>query len=634
MAKITEKLKRFALIVGAVLLLILSIFGVSGGVYAAAETEGTDSAIMRELGGLTIGGAKFNAEDYPADEEGTPQLLYLSEYGYGYTADKQVAFGLVLYIYNPAQLNIVQDQRNTVQIKIGNAERYSKYALSVIEGSADKLFYKLGVSFSEEEKSAALAALDKDSRRYEVSSVEFYVEGFNATDYPISRTFTYTGYAAGLGENGESTLTNTLSYTEAGGTETIPLEVKHTSWRPEGTNGNSEYTQDSIHSVYFAVPKELDKKYDYLNSVQARWLEARLVPIYVSGNKTILNSLRSVIASNAVPSISTDDGSLTTGPDQGKLTAPNKFNFDKFDYCLEARDYTSALSISCEAILCNDWWYSKEASGSGISVKKRLNSIYLTVYTNDKSASEYVVTSSELTKMIQEEAVNGYFKNDKIVAGKYPSYLFENYDEDFTCVTIVKDEFDKNLNLHSERVEKSFWQYIFGGHTATNQQDFKSIKAIQPIEDSEVGSKTTQELSDCLYISERDAEDFRSFYNRNKNNSTVYLLRFALSEYWSATIETVGKKGTTLQPGLVGTIDRNAYFAQETCYLDFDLIDFEYVKEDKSYVIPVSMSPIDIFPELTPPPQYYDFWKYALVIGAALIVFYTVYKIVGKAIRS
>ena len=78
MAKIIEKLKRFALILAAVLL-IPSNFGVSGGVYAAAETEGSDSTIMRELGGLTVGGENFNVEDYPADKEGTPNLLYLYE---------------------------------------------------------------------------------------------------------------------------------------------------------------------------------------------------------------------------------------------------------------------------------------------------------------------------------------------------------------------------------------------------------------------------------------------------------------------------------------------------------------------------------------------------------------------------
>ena len=32
------------------------------------------------------------------------------------------------------------------------------------------------------------------------------------------------------------------------------------------------------------------------------------------------------------------------------------------------------------------------------------------------------------------------------------------------------------------------------------------------------------------------------------------------------------------------------YFAQETAYLDFDILDFEYVKNDESVIVPVKMS--------------------------------------------
>lgn len=642
MAKITEKFKKFALILVAVLL-IPSTFGVSGGVYAAAETEGSDSAIMRDLGGLTVGGEKFNIEDYPADEEGTPQLLYLSEYGYGYTPDKQVAYGLALYIYNPAQLDIVQDVRNTVQMKIGNAERYSKYALNVIEDSADKLFYKLGVSFTDEEKNAALSALDKDSRRYEVSSVEFYVEGFNATDYPISRAFRYTGYAAGLGENGESTLTNTLSYTEAGGTETISLSVNHTSWRPEGTNGNSEYTQDTIHSVYFAVPKELDEQYEYLKSVQARWIRARTAPIFVTGDSEAYDALKKLQKANAEVASYKEatSGNLTTGADGGDMRpkAPEKFtfSFDGWDYVWafgRVIDSYGALTVSGFGFNAKKWSFRYYVGYLPIVVDHEIESLYLTAHTGGEYASEFVLTSSELTELIQSETQNGYFFNDEKVAGKYPSYLFSSYDENFTTEVITVGEFDKKLNLHSEEVKRNFWQKTFGGYSTENQKDYKNIQAIQAITDSDVNGKATQELSDSLYISERDAEDFRTFYEDNKKDSTVYLMRFAVSEYEveKTTIFHVNKYSGVWAYDMRS--QDNGYFAQTDCYLDFDIIDFEYVKEGTSYIIPVSMSPIDIFPELTPPPKYYDFWKYALIIMAALIGFYIVYKIVGKEAKK
>lgn len=641
MAKITKKLKRLALILATVLL-IPSTFGVSGGVYAAAETEGAGSAIMHELGGLTVGGEKFNVEDYPADEEGTPQLLYLNELGYGYTAAKQVTYGLALYIYNPAQLDIVQDVRNMVQMKIGNAERYTKYSLSVIEGSADKLFYKLGVSFTAEEKSTALAALDKDVRRYEVSSVEFYLEGFNATSFDISptRVYTYTGYAAGLGAGKESTLTNTLSYTEAGGTETIPLEVKHTSWRPEGTNGNSAWTQDTIHSVYFAVAKELDEQYDYLKSVQAHWIEALTAPILVTKSKNMYESLvKSYIKNLQATDLGRDSKYLN--------------NRDGLEYAFHTypigtvSDYRNEYFYGSDAALfdIDDKALNKNPFNKrNCTILKQLPLIMYDEYGNG------VITSTQLTEMIQER---NYDVSEDIlpykVADKYQERFFSSYDTDVTTKIIkigkASDEEKENetiitadkLNLYSEEVRRSWWQSVFGGASVSNQQNYKPIDAIQVITDKDgVETKTPKELSDSLYISERDAEDFRTFYNNNKADSTVYLMRFAISEYWEQSTYdykydyTVGTRKCFTEVS-----HENSYIAKEKVYLNFDLIDFEYVKKGKSYVIPVSMSPIDIFPELTPPPifKYDDFWKYAAVIAAALTVFYIVYKIVGKAIR-
>lgn len=65
-------------------------------------------------------------------------------------------------------------------------------------------------------------------------------------------------------------------------------------------------------------------------------------------------------------------------------------------------------------------------------------------------------------------------------------------------------------------------------------------------------------------------------------------------------------------------------------YLDFDIIDLEYIKEDVSYVLPVSMSPIDITPGLTPPPDMDDesFLWYGVGIIAGLVAFYVVYRFV------
>lgn len=48
-------------------------------------------------------------------------------------------------------------------------------------------------------------------------------------------------------------------------------------------------------------------------------------------------------------------------------------------------------------------------------------------------------------------------------------------------------------------------------------------------------------------------------------------------------------------------VDTNAYFFQETVNLDFEVIELKFKKEDDITIIPIVMSPIDIFPSADPP---------------------------------
>lgn len=624
MVKVSKALKRILIILITLLIPPLIIFGVSGGVYAAAETEEKESSgIMRELSGLTIDGKKFNADNYPALGFGNPRVLYLNEVGYNYYANKQDNYQLTLYIYNPAQLALEEDVRNMVQLKAGNAARYDKYALKIMDASADKLFYKFSVDFTAAEKSAVLSNLDKESRKYIIISLEFYIEGYNATDFAIGRTYTFTGYGAGMDDKGSAspTLETTLSYTVTGGTTVIPLEVKHTSWRPEGTNGSGDNVQDTIHSVYFAVPNELNEQYDYLNSVKAQWIEAQTKEIFVTGNEELWKAMYDLNVSNAL----FGEGN----------TVPDKFDFTGFEWALGCYHLSTLNEIST-------YQYGYNLNGKKISTidkpgfhtavaNKEIGAIYMPYYTGGKAAEDYIVTSSEVAELIRS---NDFFYNDKKVAGKYPSYLFRQWDEDFHTEVITRGEKDKELNLHSEEVKRNFWQKIFGGSSIENVHDYENIEAIKEMTDSLVLNGDAKTVCNKLYIFERDYEDFKKFYNDNKADSTIYLLRFATSKYIADNV-TIFKQSKI--GGLNEQNGETAYLAQETCYLNFDIIDFEYKKNDESYVIPVSMSPIDIFPPLTPPPVEMktgsNFWIYGVVIIAALIVVGVVYGQIEKVRR-
>ncbi len=593
--KITHPILPF---LTAVLIIISSIFfGVSGGLYAAAETE----SLMDELSRITIDGKAFNEADFPAVADGQAEVLYFHESGYSYYGNSQSDYELIVYIYNPNQSSVIADIRNTIQMKTGSAARYEKYTLSLERSTSDNRFFKFSVKLSEAEKTEVLSSLDSSARRYEISSIELMYSGFNATDIAIEQTYIFSGYEEGLGQIGDDTeLSATLNYTIEGGAETVPLEVKHTTWRPGESNGNSDYTQDSLHSVYFAVPNEIDSRYDYLNSVHCRWLEAYLAPMIATDNTDLIQSIKDLLFYNT----GALGGEIIGG---GKPTAPTEFDFSKFNYAVlsnETRfDWLGSRYYNIYAFGDNADFYADNV----------IERIFLAMQTDDNG----IVTSDGLLSAIQNEANYGYFVNDKAVASKYPSYLFESYDTQFTDTVISVGE---DYTLTSEEVTRGWWEKLFGGSHIEDSQEYSGIQAIQEVE-----ALTGNKAADCAnyYISESDYSEFYEFYKQNKDTSRIYLLRFAVSEY--TAIDCYAKNMNTGE-----TISTNTYIAQESVYLDFDIIDLEYIKEDVSYVLPVSMSPIDITPGLTPPPDMDDesFLWYGVGIIAGLIAFYVVYRFV------
>lgn len=642
------KIIKALIIIG--LFIFPSIFGVGGSDKASAETNAPESGVVKELGGLTINGNKFNVEDYPADEEGVPQVLYLNEIGYSYYANKQEAYGLTIYLYNPKQIQVVDDARNQVQMLTGGAERHKKYGLKLVDASADRLFYKFAVKFTADEKGALLSVLDKESRVYEISGIELYSEGFNAEEYAIERTYTYTGYGTGLGEaiGGESTLQSTLNYTIAGGTNTIPLKIEHTSWRPAGTNGRTSWTQDTIHSVYFAVPNKYSEEYDYLKSVQAKWLEARLAPTYITANKALADDLTELYFYNLNKAIedakemSDEELENITYRGLSEYTCKSGKSFDWLMRTYEVKN--SAFDVGYFALVFggDKVYYQWKPTHPGSKVNRRLNDLTLFAYTENP---EGYVTSSAVTELIQrrQNEINEAFPKNKDfpVADKYSAVLFDSWDTEKKTKIIKIGEADEQekedetiitsdkLNLQSEEVNQSFWQKVFGQITTDNKENFKSIDAIKVIDPQDVERKAPEEISNSYYISERDALTFKNYCKANSNDSTIYIMRFAISEYWRQPTYIT-------EPGYYNEKDvgYKGYFAQETAYLDFDILDFEYVKNDESVIVPVKMSPIDIFSEFTPPPGQYDFTPYAFALLGGGTATYIVYCVITTSIRK
>lgn len=246
--------------------------------------------VLDDLQASTIEGEPFNLMEYGFNAKRETQVLTFVEYCYSYDPERQDNYGLYVYVYNPKGLYFdVASGLNTIQFAYGTSTsaNYEKYPLRFLNCSAEsnyeRLFYKFKVVLTDTQKETILDFVNSTERYYKISGIELLTSGdINATDYAVAKTYRYSGYAAGYGsdENAESTIQVCVERLE-----TLSLETHATQYRPSGTNGKNDYTQDSLHSVYFAVPNEYIEKYGEMSAVHETWLNAVLKPALVTGNQ-------------------------------------------------------------------------------------------------------------------------------------------------------------------------------------------------------------------------------------------------------------------------------------------------------------------------------------------------------------
>ena len=97
----------------------------------------------------------------------------------------------------------------------------------------------------------------------------------------MAQTYTYMGYAEGYGS--ELATGDTLACKVDGFNKYLTLDVRSTYYRPGGSNG-SENKQDTLHSVYFAVPNEIIREYGVMTAVHTA-IKRKIQQRYARGNR-------------------------------------------------------------------------------------------------------------------------------------------------------------------------------------------------------------------------------------------------------------------------------------------------------------------------------------------------------------
>ena len=594
----------------AVVLSLLCPWAVRGGFAPAVRAEEISyeqTDVLEDLSGAVIGGKPFDVRDYPFDEHGKPQIVAFAEYGYSFYADNQGDYGLYAYVYNPQGQAIDTDtDRNKISLAYGGRENWTKYGLDFLDYSSEAgyegLFYKFRVDIAEN-RAEMLDALVQSERRYGISELELSVKN-TVTAYPCMQTYTYSGYAEGYGP--ELSEGSTLACTADGFEKYLTLDVRPTYYRPEGTNGENDYTQDSLHSVYFSVPKSVVEEYGGLSAVHATWLDAVLAPILVTGNKDAYDAI--------LPYLGQDIGQ----------------NTDALDYAYVGDAEFGATGGFGETGWGGAFGYNFPEAWMGLGGDGVINStdrvisvLYWLFYAGEgeNSADEYALSSEVIEEKLVEltEQYGG-----ELVNNRYSRVLFDSVAEEFTELIIPAElEYD----LRNEVLGSSWWDKLWG-ITHDESAAFDGIKAIYEVQEGDFVIRDNvldaEETADNLYIAPEDVKVFKEFYDENKADSAVYLFRYQVSDYISA-------EASLFEPdNFIGNAwsrtDTNAYFMQETVNLDFDIIDLTFTKDNVDTVIPVVSDPINNIPDGTPPANTTDDdfnWKTLLgiiILGAILLI--------------
>ena len=640
-----------AALVAVLCFLILCESGGAGYASAASEyskivTAYENRNVWDDLQGASYDGESIDLSQYGFSERKTPEIISFIEFCYSPFTAKHEDYGLYVYIYNPRGLDFTQNSElNKIQFRVGaTSDLFIKAGLQYLNKSEaagyEGLFYKFKINLSDNQRKEILSTVNGSARVYEVSGIELYESGINATEYKIATKYTYTGYAKGYGA--ATAQESTLKCSVDGFDTVLNLDVQQTYYRPQGTHKDG-YTRDTLHSVYFSVPNDILESSGEMSAIHATWLNALTSPIFVTGNKDIYNELYSLLNEEV------DGGDYLNNYNNSK----SKFTLVASKQPKEAMEAIQALHFGYLAFNT----YNNMPVTEYDRILKKLSYIF---YADNGNADTYDLPREKLIGN-KSKNIKGWFETfterfgvgENPVAGKYNADLFENVDEKFTDINIQSDD---TYKLTDNIVSNSLWDKLFG--TQLKGENEFEVSAIQKVTVKDIEYYPDKELfCDKFYIAERDYEDFCTFINnaaKKEKPETVYLFRYYQSEY---VVHEVTQGERIVDWAVIGgnfgsykVIDSNAYFAQSWAQLDFDIIDVTFTKDNVLTVIPCIMSPIDIIADQEHPIDPYPggglpWWAIALIIVAAVVLLVVllyfgfpvlrgVFKVIGKIILT
>ncbi len=580
----------FALLLGGEL--ILSAFSLKT---SAAESDVSvksyeETSIEDDLAGIDL-------SIYPANPLGECEVFSFMEYCYSERSDVSGYYGIYVYVYNPTKEPIYDSESNKLNIKVGNGE-FEKISLKYLDKTSDNLFYKFKLEQQDELLNFAKSYASENGsiRRYELTELEIKYSGENVKSFDISKVYEYFGYAAYC--DSDRTNVSTLSCKDYG-TRSIHLNLQQTNYR---AGQKSDNLYEDLQSVYFSLPNEYISEWGNLNKITAEWYQYKTAPMFVTSDMEAYSALFDMRNKYV-------DKEGYISDESNVVTKTNYVVFWEIDKGIDDKNRIHKVYGGNFVKLPVDFFYYAD----DLLILTGLQWIF-PITEEISNADNYYVSSEEVKQYI-ENYTKSFPEQDKL-NDKYSTKLFERYDDDgyrnnSFLITEKIDFVDKNNN-------QSIWEKLWGINSTIDS----SYAPIATISQGDL-YLSAEAFSQKYYVNKEDAEDVINFAKESyEKNETPYLLRFAKTDYYSSPARFVNVGNVSEE--MFGTYD--GYVAQETVFLDFDVISLGFTSADgyTETLVGVVAEPIDIINGLTPPDELVEnqeWWqKIMMALGIIILI--------------
>lgn len=663
--KIKNNLIRLsAIFVSAVLCMTMIRGGLWPALHVKAETDRAlnydKTDVLDDLGSSTVEGKPFNVNDYPRNPFGTVQVITFAEYCYSQYENGNVNYALYVYVYNPALVEFAAiSTQNKIEISSdfyfeneegnpGTVKDYAKFPLifcNASTGAYENRFLKFRIK--DENKTIFNAEREREaatgSRYYHISGIELYENNSDKTtaqEYWVNKYFQFSGYAEGYGDSKFP-----FQCDAAGNAEAVQLKVQHTYYRTASSGKGKNY-QNQLDTVYFAVPKRLFDTYGELQRIKAEWWEYKTKEFVVTSNAEFYNAVQQYLGK-------------TVESKKGEISMNEPVLNDDIGYAL-ANEMKTISSWGIETYESAKWGWNLAVSSRIEEICDRLTLLFLTddidgydpyktdtagtvngnllydhiiAYGKSYDSGRLPVKDGSISADLFESDIDDSRKIDNEQGKIQQGYSYYDFDADTDLQKLISWK-DGDPSFWENWNEYGFWETIFG---KIPSETGREISPIQVLKENDLKG-TDQEISERLLVNIKDVQTIKDAYSDavkvdplDKTDEECYLVmfRFAASDYYAAPVDIY-------KSDLWGTVKKGqAYFARQSVFFDFDIIDLTFHKGGMYMVIPAVSDPIDIINGLTPPgdmgnnlPDWLKYVLLAIGLLIALPVLYWILKIV------